>query len=215
MTQRFPPSSSQNGPRKRPVAPAKSKQGRRRITKSLVALSSAAILSIYGVGYVSTQSAEQYLSSPTAAAVVIQPASTAPPATALTQSPTQLSAAAIETAQPHVPAALPAATQPARIVTAAASASSAVQAGTYRDGTYVGTGSNRHADIEATVTVQGGRIVSAQITSCQTRYPCNLISGLPGQVVSRQKAQVNMVSGATDSSRAFIDAVSQALAQAA
>jgi uncharacterized protein with FMN-binding domain len=62
--------------------------------------------------------------------------------------------------------------------------------------------------------VQGGQITSAEITNCGTRYPCSRIATLPGQVIARQGAAVNYVSGATDSSVAFRAAVVAALAQA-
>jgi uncharacterized protein with FMN-binding domain len=64
------------------------------------------------------------------------------------------------------------------------------------------------------VTVQSGRIAAVDITDCRTQYPESFIDGLPAQVVARQSAQVDLVSGATYSSRAFQSAVSQALAQA-
>jgi len=62
--------------------------------------------------------------------------------------------------------------------------------------------------------VQGGQIRSAEITGCGTRYPCSRIANLPGQVITRQSAAVDYVSGATDSSTAFRGAVVAALAQA-
>jgi uncharacterized protein with FMN-binding domain len=84
----------------------------------------------------------------------------------------------------------------------------------YKDGTYSGWGTCRHGDIEATVVVDGGRIVSAAISQCQTRYPCSWISMLPPQVVSRQSAEVDFVSGATQSGDAFYYAIVQALSKA-
>ena len=74
-------------------------------------------------------------------------------------------------------------------------------------------GRSRHGNIEATVVVQGGKIVSAKISQCLTRYPCSMIAALPGQVVAHQSAAVDFVSGATDSSTAFREAVTNALAQ--
>jgi len=105
-----------------------------------------------------------------------------------------------------------AATAPAATATPAAPAAQASSA--YRDGTYVGTGTSRHGSITATVVVQGGKIVSAQITGCGTRYSCSRVATLPGQAVARQSAAVDFVSGATDSSVAYRGAVANALAQA-
>ncbi len=84
----------------------------------------------------------------------------------------------------------------------------------WKDGKYVGWGGSRHGDIQATVVIESGRIISAQITDCQTRYPCDVIEKLPGQVVSRQSPNVQRVSGATESADAFYSAVYFALQQA-
>ena len=70
------------------------------------------------------------------------------------------------------------------------------------------------AKSEATVVIKGGRIVSANVSQCLTRYPCSYIAALPGQVIARQSAQVDLVSRATDSSMAYRTAVTKALAQA-
>ena len=86
--------------------------------------------------------------------------------------------------------------------------------GPYADGSYTGWGYSRHGNIEATVVVEGGRIVSADISQCRTRYPCNVVDRLPGQILSRQRAAVDVVSGATESAYAFEDAVIEALAKA-
>ncbi|HEX4683248.1 MAG TPA: FMN-binding protein [Gemmatimonadaceae bacterium] len=84
----------------------------------------------------------------------------------------------------------------------------------YKDGVYSGYGTSRHGDIEATVEIKSGRIVSAMITQCLTQYSCSWISALPPQVVDRQTAEVDYVSGATQSSNAFYGAVVQALRKA-
>ena len=101
------------------------------------------------------------------------------------------------------------------------SGSSATQAGAtssqtsgYKDGTYTATGYGRHGPVEVQVVIQGGKIVSAAISRCGTHYSCAVISRLPGEVVARQSAQVDFVSGATDSSIAYQQAVAQALSLA-
>jgi uncharacterized protein with FMN-binding domain len=86
--------------------------------------------------------------------------------------------------------------------------------GRYKDGTYLGWGTSRHGDIQASVVIQGGKIVSAEIAQCLTRYSCSWIAALPGQVISRQSPNVDYVSGATQSCNAFSDAVAQALSRA-
>jgi uncharacterized protein with FMN-binding domain len=81
----------------------------------------------------------------------------------------------------------------------------------YKDGTYSGWGRSRHGDLEATVVVQGGRIISAEITQCLTRYSCSVIDMLPAQVLERQNAYVDLVSGATESADAFANAIYRGL----
>ena len=83
-----------------------------------------------------------------------------------------------------------------------------------RDGIYSGWGTSRHGDIQATVEIKGGRIAAAYISQCLTRYPCSWIAALPPQVVTRQSAEVDYVSGATQSTNAFYYAVVEALNKA-
>ena len=84
----------------------------------------------------------------------------------------------------------------------------------YKDGTFTGWGSCRHGDIQASVTIESGRITAAAIAQCWTRYSCSWVAHLPGQVVSRQSAEVDYVSGATQSGNAFYWAVTDALTKA-
>jgi uncharacterized protein with FMN-binding domain len=84
----------------------------------------------------------------------------------------------------------------------------------WKDGTYTGWGTSRHGDIQASVVVEGGRIASAVIAQCLTRYSCSWIAPLPPQVVSRQSPEVDYVSGATQSTNAFYYAVVEALSKA-
>jgi uncharacterized protein with FMN-binding domain len=84
----------------------------------------------------------------------------------------------------------------------------------YKDGTFFGWGTSRHGDIQASVIIVDGKIVSTAIATCATRYPCSWIVNLPGQAVERQSPKVDYVSGATQSSNAFSDAVAEALAKA-
>jgi uncharacterized protein with FMN-binding domain len=84
----------------------------------------------------------------------------------------------------------------------------------WKDGTYTGWGDCPHGDIEATVVIKGGRILSATISQCRTLYSCSLIDRLPPQVAERQSPDVDYVSGATQSAEAFYGAVVEALNQA-
>jgi uncharacterized protein with FMN-binding domain len=84
----------------------------------------------------------------------------------------------------------------------------------WKDGTYYGWGTSRHGDIQAEVTIEGGRIASATISQCRTRYPCSVIDRLPPEVAQRQSPDVDYVSGATQSANAFYYAVVDALGKA-
>lgn len=83
-----------------------------------------------------------------------------------------------------------------------------------KDGTYTGSGMGRRGGVNVSVTIANGRITTASITSLTIHYAHNILNGLPPQVVSRQSSQVDLISGATDSSLAFRQAVSQALSKA-
>lgn len=113
---------------------------------------------------------------------------------------------------PSAPVAQPA--TPEAVAAAATTPEPSAAVGEYKDGTYSGWGRCRHGRIEASVVIEGGRIVSSEITQCLTRYSCSWIVGLPPQVVARQSADVDYVSGATESADAFYGAVAEALAKA-
>ena len=112
----------------------------------------------------------------------------------------------------EVPAAVPT-VEPRREATAVALVPPP-PAPTRKDGTYYGWGTSRHGNIQAAVVIEGGRIASATIAQCQTRYPCSVIVNLPPQVAQRQNAEVDYVSGATQSADAFHYAVLEALSKA-
>ena len=154
----------------------------KKVGKGLIALSSAAIVSVYGIGYAVTQPAAVSMAAGSA------PAPPASPETSAATSPVA-SAASSPSAAPTTAAGM-------------------------KDGTYSGTGWSRHGSVSVSVTVQRGRIVSAPITGVTTRYSQSVIAGLPAKVVSAQSSRVDLVSGATDSSDAYVSAVNQALAQA-
>jgi uncharacterized protein with FMN-binding domain len=84
----------------------------------------------------------------------------------------------------------------------------------WKDGNYTGWGFSPHGNIEATVTISGGRIASAVISQCRTRYSCAVIDTLPPEVAQRQSPDVDYVSGATQSADAFYEAVVAALVKA-
>ena len=61
---------------------------------------------------------------------------------------------------------------------------------------------------------EDGRIKSASIAQCYTRYSCDVIDKIIPQVAQRQSPETDYVSGATESSYAFYDAVVEALSKA-
>jgi uncharacterized protein with FMN-binding domain len=217
----------QEGPKVHIPPVHEEKKSRRKFSGSLLALSAAAITSIYTVGYVSTQASVDKLAADAGVVATDVPAQTtqrtvatnaSPPtsaSTAVPASPTTVAGAArtgpTTTTVPASPTTKPATAtaSPAPSTTASPAPSSG-----YKDGTFVGVGTSRHGSIQATVVIQNGRIASASISSCNTRYPCSDVASLVKQVVSQQAVPVNHVSGATDSSSAFKSAVSKALTQA-
>ena len=232
----------------------------------LVALSSAAVMTIYAAGFIRTRSAAARLEAAERPRVVIPdtPATGAPreegipevaPAPVVASSTTAATTAAATPAPTVSSANAPAKPRKARATTADASKPATSQTATatttptssatettpaagaptasaatttpeptptptptpapgWKDGTYSGWGTSRHGDIEATVVIDGGKITSAVISQCWTRYSCSWVAHLQAQVVTRQSPEVDWVTGATQSVNAFYYAVVQALSKA-
>jgi uncharacterized protein with FMN-binding domain len=171
-----------------------------RLSRSVVAVAASAITAVYAAGYVHTQAADASLAVPASATMASAPA-VGQPAAVTTTNP-------LPTANARQVGSTGASGQPN-------ASSSASQSGpTLRDGTYTGVGTSRRGGSQVALTVQGGRIANVNITGASTEYPTRDIASLPGQVVSRQSAQVDVVGGATYSSMAFRGAVQQALQRA-
>jgi uncharacterized protein with FMN-binding domain len=86
--------------------------------------------------------------------------------------------------------------------------------GRLRDGTYLGEGQSRFGSVFVTVAIAKGRIAQVWINAVTTSFPSQAIDGLRDQVVARQSTRVDLVSGATASSSAFVQAIQAALRQA-
>jgi uncharacterized protein with FMN-binding domain len=219
-----------------------------RISNGLITLSSAAIVAVYAAGYHRTSPAAHRFDSQipqqrTSATIAIAtPPPAANPGSAAAPPVSSSAAPAIKknTKRPSTPSrkAAPSsasdstgssvsstsAPSPASTTNPPAVAAPAVPAkSAYKDGVYLGWGSCRHGDIEASVTIQDGKIALVAISQCLTRYSCGWIApkipgaglpDLPSQVVERQGPKVDYVSGATESSYAFADAVVAALSKA-
>jgi uncharacterized protein with FMN-binding domain len=160
---------------------------RRRLTDGLIGLSSAAVLSVYGLGYLHTRATAQHPS--------------------VSVSRTLSNSVAASPTQPSRTLGQPTPAQSSRAATP-------TPTGSYKDGTYIGRGTSRHGGIEATVVVKDGALVSALVSKCLTRYSCSYVDPLTQEVVRTQKVPVSHISGATDSSNAYKQAVHNALAQA-
>jgi uncharacterized protein with FMN-binding domain len=106
----------------------------------------------------------------------------------------------------------PASAVPAAEAPAAAPPPAAVK---WKDGTYRAWGRSRHGDMLSFVVIENGRIVHAGVDKCQTRWPCSLVAHLYPQVLARQSAEVDYVTGATQSANAFYYGLVDALAMAA
>ena len=169
-----------------------------------------------------TASVTAPVSAPVSTPPIAAPAVSAPPVVTSPVAPSSAPAKAEPAPNAPVPAApAPVSTPtpepaPAAPAVAPAVAPAAKPAGktSYKDGVYLGRGTSRHGDIEAMVEIRDGRITNTVISQCLTRYSCSWIAVLVPQVVARQSAEVDYVSGATVSSDAFYYAVTQALAQA-
>lgn len=238
---------------------------KRRRANTLVALSSAAVMSVYAAGFMRTRAAAARLENsarerppvlpvaapaaptvaklqpvqpmaPAPAAVKETPSAVAPKAPAVsgqkpeTKEPeTGLTAIAVATpattpepapvpppakVEAPAPAAAPVAT-PAPAAPASPSAEILLGGTELHDGTFLGWGTSRHGDIQASVTIYSGRITAVSIAQCRTRYSCDVIAHLPARVVKDQTPEkLNNVSGATQSVDAFYYAVVDAMNKA-
>lgn len=84
----------------------------------------------------------------------------------------------------------------------------------YKNGTFNGSGSNRRGSIEVRVSITNDKITDVEISHFAMHYSKNDVVGLPQEVIQKQSAQVQNVSGATYSTQAFQDAIEDALTQA-
>jgi uncharacterized protein with FMN-binding domain len=209
-----------------------------RVSNGLVALGSAAVLTVYAAGYARTRPAAARFAleaqrRPATPATVPSAPELAPvrPAAVISEPPTQAPPTSkqivIQPQRKSAPVSRPAPSVEATPVVATPSAALTTPEPTpiveppqappkpqYKDGTYLGWGTSRHGDIQASVVIAGGRIESATIAQCLTRYACSWIAALPPQVAARQSPEVDYVSGATQSTNAFYYAVVEALNKA-
>jgi uncharacterized protein with FMN-binding domain len=213
-----------------------------KMPRHLVALSSSAIAAIYFAGFVATRSADAGLSADPASATEPDTRVAAPSPGAASQPTPVVSASAPRRGNRGAGATLPArppastapsastpptagtgpgtsaasgaSTSPGGAAAPATSSAPTTQAATYRDGTYTGSGTSRRGGVGVQLTIQDSHISNVTITRVTTQYPVSRIASLPAQVIARQSAQVDRISGATYSVQAFQQAVQQALSSA-
>jgi len=96
-----------------------------------------------------------------------------------------------------------------------------VQTGKFRNGTYVGSVADAfYGNVQVKVTVSGGKISDVQFLDYpQDRNTSRMINSqaipyLISEAISVQSANVDIISGATDTSMAFQQSLSDALSQA-
>ncbi len=211
----------------------------RGVRANLLTLGSAAVLAVYTAGYVRTKAAaEQFenaesrrrvpvpdpvLPHQDAVALAAAPGPVVHPVSAPKAKPVQRETVAKDTAAlPAAPAESVVAVTPTIPTTptipntpdtAVAATDSLLRR--FKDGRYRGWGYSQHGNIEAEIEIQGGRILTASITTCLMAWSCDAyIRHLPPQVVARQSPDVDTVSRVTQSSDAFYWAVVNALKKA-
>lgn len=102
-----------------------------------------------------------------------------------------------------------------------AGASAPAQTGAYRDGTYVGPSVNAYyGNVKAEAIVSGGKLANVKFLEYPNTHAISVYINsqampyLTQEAVQAQSANVNIVSGATFTSQAFIQSLGSALAQA-
>lgn len=88
--------------------------------------------------------------------------------------------------------------------------------GGYKDGVYTGSGSGNGGALTVTVTVEGGNIVSVKLADHAETDGIwqNAEKGVGNEIIRGQKAEVDVVAGATNTSNGIIEAVKDALKDA-
>lgn len=106
--------------------------------------------------------------------------------------------------------------------TGSAAVPSPTTAANYKDGTYTGDAADAfYGNIQVAVTVQGGKITDVQFLQYPNDRENSVMINqqamplLRQEAIQAQSAHVDGVSGATDSSQAFVQSLSSALAKAA
>ena len=96
------------------------------------------------------------------------------------------------------------------------SAASFAFAGGFTAGTYVGKGQGNNGEVSVSVTFDEEKIVDVEVTEHSETAGISdpAIEQIPGKIVEGQSLSVDMVAGASNTSKAILEAVADAVAQA-
>ena len=99
--------------------------------------------------------------------------------------------------------------------------SSSTSTSTYKDGTYTGQAADAfYGNIKVAITISGGKITAVTFLDHPSDNPNSISINqqamplLQQEAIQAQSANVNVISGATDTSQAFMQSLSSALSQA-
>lgn len=99
--------------------------------------------------------------------------------------------------------------------------SSASSSGTYKDGSYTGSTENAYyGDVQVKATISGGKITDVTFLQYPHTHSTSVYINdqampyLQQEAIKAQSANVNIISGATYTSQAFIQSLQNALSQA-
>ena len=97
-----------------------------------------------------------------------------------------------------------------------ASASSGSAESKFKAGTYSGSAAGKNGDVKVDVTLSADKITAVKVTEHQETEGISdpAIEKVPAEIVEAQSLKVDLVSGATITSQAIIDAASAALTSA-
>ncbi len=84
----------------------------------------------------------------------------------------------------------------------------------YKDGTYTGVGKGKNPDLKVAVTIKDNKITNVEIISNNETKGKEALNTIPNKIVDTQSTDVDVVSGATMTSKGIMEAVNDALSQA-
>jgi NosR/NirI family nitrous oxide reductase transcriptional regulator len=84
----------------------------------------------------------------------------------------------------------------------------------YNDGTYTGVGQGKSPDLKVAVTIKDDKITNVEIVSNNETKGKEALNTVPKEIIDTQSTSVDVVSGATMTSKGIMEAVNNALSQA-